>query len=188
MDTEAKQSMAEGFSRFFSVKLAKTDEDRENIYKIRYRVYCEEFKYQSVEHFPDELETDEYDQISKHCLILHKESNIPAGCVRLVPAIGPLPFEKYCSGSLDQDLIDSFKLERNTICEISRLAVDGRFRRRTGEMLTRYGMSSLQQEQEQRASSLIAVAGFLAATVLTGITNRRNAFAMMEPFLPRLMK
>ena len=35
---------------------------------------------------------------------------------------------------------------------------------------------------------MIAIAAFLAATALTNISGKTNIFAMMEPFLPRLMK
>ena len=195
MDTESTQSLIEEFHSCFSVSLAENTDQLHEAFKIRFKVYCEEFKYEPVEDFPDQLEQDEYDEISRHCLIIHRDTGIAAGCVRLVPSRGPantspLPFEKYCQHSLNQALIDEMKLERNTVCEISRLAVDGRFRRRTGESLTRFGefRGFNLSENEQRACSLIAVAGFFSATVLTEMHNTTNVFAMMEPFLPRLMK
>lgn len=195
MDAGSKQSLVTGFSRYFSVKLAETPAEKNKVFKIRYRVYCEEFKYESIQDFPDQLEVDDYDQDSRHCLITHLETGMPAGCVRLVPAIGasyeaPLPLERYCGSSLDRELLDTMALDRRAVCEISRLAVDGAFRRRTGETLTRFGqVNGLQfSAHEQRTFSLIAVACFLAATVLTEIENRNQIFAMMEPFLPRLMQ
>ncbi len=194
MDVAQKLSLAESFSRYFTVSLAETVAQKQQVFRIRYRVYCEEFKYESQEHFTDQLEVDEYDQISRHCLITHVQTGLPAGCVRLVPALGaeseaPLPLEKYCSKSLDRNALGSLELDRNTVCEISRLAVDGAFRRRTGESLTRFGeINGLHfSAQEQRTFSSIAVACFFAATVLTEIDKRTNVFAMMEPFLPRMM-
>jgi len=194
MNHEPNLSLVESFSRYFSVELATSEAQKQEVYGVRYRVYCEEFKYEAVDLFPDKLEVDEYDEYSRHCLIKHRETGRPAGCVRLVPALdsrdkAPMPLEKYCGSSLDQALIDSLKLERQTLCEISRLAVDGAFRRRTGETLTRFGeITGLHfSPQEQRTFSLIAVACFLAATVLTEIDKRTNVFAMMEPFLPRMM-
>ncbi|CAG1021798.1 hypothetical protein MTYM_01261 [Methylococcales bacterium] len=194
MIEESNFSLVENFERYFKVELAKSEAQKEQVFGIRYRVYCEEFKYEAVDLFPDHLETDEYDKDSRHCLIVHRQSGMPAGCVRLVPALGdrgrePLPLEKYCDSSLDQNCIDSWALDRKTVCEISRLAVDGAFRRRTGESLTRFGeISGLHfSAQEQRTFSLIAVACFLAATALTEMDRRTNVFAMMEPFLPRLM-
>ena len=194
MDSAPKLSLAENFSRYFKIDIAETESQKQNVYRIRYRVYCEEFRYESVEHFPDQFEVDEYDEISRHCLITHRHTNMPAGCVRLVPAMcgalgQPLPLEKYCGSALDQAYIQGLQLERQTVCEISRLAVDGAFRRRSGETLTRFGeINGLQfSPQEQRTFSSIAVACFLAATVLTEMDKRTNVFAMMEPFLPRLM-
>jgi len=192
MMTESKVSLTKGFNRYFSVKLADSPAERQDIYRIRYNVYCKEFKYESINAFPDELETDEYDEISRHCLITHRETGIPAGCVRLVPTQGsrdndPLPLEKYCRESLDLSLLDNMALERQTVCEISRLAVDGFFRRRAGETLSRFGNVFSFSEQEQRTFSLIAVACFLAGNVLTELEGKPNMFAMMEPFLPRLL-
>ena len=139
-------------------------------------------------------ENDEFDDRSEHCLIIHRESGRPAGCVRLVPTFDsrekdPLPYEKHCYESLDENFINQLALNRQQVCEISRLAVDAIFRRRPGEHSTRFGeLNGLDfSQQEQRTFSLIAVACFLAATVLTENTGRTNVFAMMEPFLPRLM-
>jgi len=194
MNNESNLSLTESFERYFKVELATSDIQKEQVYRVRYRVYCEEFQYEGVDLFPDGLEKDEYDQNSRHCLIIHRNSGLPAGCVRLVPAIGsadvaPLPLEKYCSSSLDQQFLSRLNLERSTVCEISRLAVDGAFRRRPGETITRFGEITglCVSTQEQRTFSLIAVACFLAATALTEIDNRTNVFAMMEPFLPRMM-
>ena len=194
MDATPKLSLTENFSTYFKVELAESEAQKEQVYQIRYRVYCEEFKYESVDHFVDQREIDDYDQYSRHCLITHLQTGRPAGCVRLVPAIDvrekePLPLEKFCGPSLDQQFIDNLKLGRHTVCEISRLAVDGAFRRRTGETLTRFGeIKGLEfSPQEQRTFSSIAVACFFAATVLTELDERTNVFAMMEPFLPRMM-
>lgn len=194
MELSPRLSLAESFSRYFRAEIADTADKRHQVFGIRYRVYCEEFKYEAVEHFPDRLEVDDYDDFSRHCLITHRETGLPAGCVRLVPAVDeslsmPLPLEKYCGPSLDKVYISGLNLDRQTVCEISRLAVDGAFRRRSGETLTRFGeINGLQfSPQEQRTFSSIAVACFFAATVLTEIDNRTNVFAMMEPFLPRMM-
>ena len=77
--------MAQTFQKYFSVQLANTPELKRKVYNIRYHVYCKEFEYESIESCPDEMETDEYDDCSLHCLIIHNSTNIPAACVRLVP-------------------------------------------------------------------------------------------------------
>jgi len=193
---DEKPTLARNFQDFFSVEVAVTEEQKKKVYGIRYRVYCDEFGYESVEKFPNEEEKDEFDDFSLHCLIMHKKSGLPAGCVRLVPAFNGqqkpvlLPLEKHCDDSLDHDYINGLGLDRQTVCEISRLAIDCLFRRRTGEELTRFGeVHGLDcTKQEQRTFSLIAIAAFLAATALTDISGKTNVFAMMESFLPRMMK
>ena len=186
--------IAEDFKTYFKIELVTSEQQAEMVYGVRYRVYCEEFRYETTDVFPSKLETDEFDAQSLHCLIIHKATGRAAGCVRLVTASkdsgeGLLPFEKYCQQSLNTELIDSFRIQRNTECEISRLAVDGAFRRRLGERATRFGeIASVGcTKQEQRTFSLIALSCLLAATALSELTQKTNGFAMMEPFLPRLL-
>lgn len=191
---EIKESLSEAFMRYFSVEMADTPALKNLVYWIRYRVYCREFKFEPEARFPDGLEFDEYDQFSRFCLIRHRNSGAPAGCVRMVPALQPretlpLPFEKHCAGSLDQQALAAMKFDRSTVCEVSRLAVDTAFRRRDGELLTRFGEieGMIFSSQERRTFSMIAVALFLAAVAMTEAEHRTNVFAMMEPFLPRML-
>lgn len=195
MMKEKKATLIEDFERYFRVELVVTEEQAKQAYGVRYRVYCEEFNYEATDLFPDKMETDEFDEQSLHCLIIHKATERAAGCVRLVPVNesfenGLLPLEKFCRDSLDAEIIDSLHIERNTVCEISRLAVDTAFRRRPGEAATRFGgLDSIDcSKQEQRTFSLIALSAFLAGGALTYLTNKTNVFAMMEPFLPRMLK
>lgn len=192
--TDDKSSLAEKFLQYFQVGLASSAEDKRAVFEVRFRVYCDEFQYEPEENFPDKAEYDEYDERSLHCLIRHRRSGMAAGCVRLVPTTGDvddlLPYEKYCAESIDTAFVDKLKIRRANTCEISRLAVDGAFRRRSGEAATRFGEVDAMDcsAAEKRAFSLIAIAGFLASTALTELSGRNDVFAMMEPFLPRLMK
>jgi len=188
-------TLIDDFEQYFEVKLVTNEDLARKAYSVRYRVYCEEFNYEATDLFPKKMETDEFDKQSLHCLIIHKTTDRVAGCVRLVPVNlnfenGLLPLEKFCDESLDKDLIDSFHIDRSTVCEISRLAVDGAFRRRPGEAATRFGdINSIDcSKEEQRTFSLIALSAFLAGGALTYITHKTNVFAMMEPFLPRMLK
>jgi N-acyl amino acid synthase of PEP-CTERM/exosortase system len=183
--TTSQHSVAESFRRYLL----------DTLHHLRYRVYCEEFGFEKAENCPNQRETDEYDTQSVHCLVRHITTGQSAGCVRMVPTPSHdpgalLPFEKYCREALDMDYIAGLKLDRSTVCEISRLAVDGNFRRRgPEEKKTRFGQVTHIDfsPEEQRTLPLIAVSAFLAATAITEHTGRTNAFAMMEPFLPRLM-
>jgi N-acyl amino acid synthase of PEP-CTERM/exosortase system len=182
------------FWRFFRVVLAETPELRAVAFRVRYRVYCLEFGYEPKDRFPNGQESDDFDETSLQALVVHRASGEAAACVRLVPAVTEqgsrlLPFEKNCQHYLDRERIDALEVPRATVCEISRLAVDRSFRRRRGEELTRFGAAHDQEftREEQRTLPLIAVSAYLAATAMTDLTGRRNVFAMMETFLPRLM-
>jgi len=187
-------TIAENFSTFFRVAIATEPQVLDAVHQVRYRVYCEEFGFEPIERCPDERERDAFDTQSTHCLITHVPSGSPAGCVRMVPTpMGrpdlPLPFERNCGDSVDRVLLDRLGLDRATICEISRLAVDRNFRRRSGEHQTRFGNPTHLNfsEDEKRTLPFIAVSAYLAATAITAHTGRTNVFAMMEPFLPRLL-
>jgi N-acyl amino acid synthase of PEP-CTERM/exosortase system len=185
-------SLVEDFQKYFTLELATTPSQLEAVYRIRYRVYCEEFRYESAEAFPQQMESDEFDASSRHCLVSHKSSGMPAGCARLVLASEQqlMPLEKFCLSALDQEKLRAFDDKRHTLCEFSRLGVDGAFRRRQGEGESRFGeISALDcSKREQRTFSLIAVATILSALALSENIGRRHCFAMMEPFLPRLLR
>ena len=185
------KSLAENFLEYFDITYAKETYQKNNAGRVRYRVYCEEFGYEEASSFPDGIETDDFDAASLHCLITHKPSGTPAGCVRVVLAGrgGQMPFEKFCAGSLDADFFEKHPMERESMCEISRLAVDSQFRRRSGEQTTRFGVAAEKKFslEELRTFPLFAVSCYLGATALGGMAGCTNGFAMMEPFLPRLL-
>lgn len=192
--TVTSLSLTDSFRRYFKINLALSEEQKQSVYGIRYRVYCEEFGYEPIANFPNQMELDDFDSRSLHCLVTHKATGRGAGCVRLVfPGDGKtfedLPLGRFCADSLDADLLAQLYLPNKTICEVSRLAVDGAFRRRAGETRTRFGdVDAIDCTfHERRTFSLISVAAFLAATALTDLSGRTNVFAMMEPFLPKLL-
>jgi len=189
---EKETSLLEDFQEYFDLHMVASAKHMEDVYRIRYRVYCEEFGYEPADAFPLKQEMDEFDARSSHCLVTHKSTGRPAGCARLVHVNEQtlMPMEEFCSSSLDRKIMESFNGKRETMCEFSRLAVDGAFRRRAGEHATRFGeITSLDcTKRELRTFSVIAVSTILAAFAMSDLIGRPNCFAMMEPFLPRLLK
>lgn len=180
------------FAQYFELSMALTEAERAAVYHVRYRVYCEEFGYEPIESFLNGQETDEFDEKSIHCLVTHKETGRPAGCVRLVLVNDNdrLPMELHSGNAIDNSFMRRFAQKRGAICEISRLAVDGDFRRRRGEKATQFGAHDafLFNEEEQRTFPLIAVALFLASAAAADVLSRRHVFAIMEPFLPKILR
>ena len=193
LDSEENRNLAARFHEYFSVGLANSSEDKNKVYKIRYRVYCDEFNFLPPSNYPNELESDEFDEESPNCLINHRSGNA-AACVRLVFASKdgqrrPMPYELLGENMVSDDMLDAYGATKDNLVEISRLAVDGAFRRRSGEARTRFGeIDSLDIEQvERRTFGLISVAAFFSAAAMAERFNKTVGVAMMESFLPRLM-
>ncbi|ABI55505.1 PEP-CTERM/exosortase system-associated acyltransferase [Alkalilimnicola ehrlichii MLHE-1] len=185
--------LAEAFEAYFDYSLARGDE-QEEIHRLRYDVYCREFGFEREEDCPGGLEQDEFDALSWHGLLRHRGTGRAAGCVRVVPADAgapgaALPIEKHCGESFFHPELRPDLLEREHVCEVSRLAVHGVFRRRRGESKTPLGdVDGLEIPAEHyRTFPLMAVSLFMAATALTGLTGKHHVFAMMEPRLARLL-
>jgi N-acyl amino acid synthase of PEP-CTERM/exosortase system len=125
-----------GFEKYFTAHAATTEALELAAYRIRHEVYCEELGYEAAR--DDGMERDRYDARALHCVLRSVRNDEYVGCVRLVladphDATANLPFETYCGASLDRRLADPDALPRTTIAEVSRLAVVGRYRRRSGE-------------------------------------------------------
>ena len=183
-------SIAQRFFTFFDIAYAATPELLEHVYRIRGDVYCKEFKFEPEDKCADGLERDEYDDYSVHCLIMHREQNLPAGCVRLVmpPTDDPnfqLPMEKHCSHSFNHDTLDPRHMPRDRLVELSRLAVHTLFRRRAGEKASPLGEVEQFTELESRTFPLIASALIMAMISFGLLTQRPHGFSVMEPRLAR---
>lgn len=186
-------SLSSHFSRYFSICIANTPKLKEEVFRIRYQVYCEELGYEPLSKFPDHMERDLYDSRAIHCLLQHTPSGLYAGCVRLVLSDShnpdaKFPFENVCS----DHLIDFNELGRSHFGEVSRLAVISQFRKREGEQKTPGGLIKFddqQQEQgEQRRSPVIALSLYLAAIGLLVTFEFDYGLTLMEPRLARHLR
>lgn len=185
-------SLAEAFLTYFDVDLVSTPTQEEQAERIRYRVYCEEFDYETASDFPDHRESDSFDAYSLQCVVTHKRTGRPAGCVRMIRASenNPLPLEQFCMGSVYVEYMEALVGDHERVCEISRLAVDPDFRKRRGEDHTRVGeFDALDfSHQERRTFSMIGIAALLAAFALADLSGREHIFAMMESNLCKLLR
>lgn len=183
------------FERYFDIYFAHDDALKEAAFGVRYNVYCQEFGFEPLDRFPDRMERDELDDVSLHCVVVHKASGRPAGCLRLIPGEADgrkltLPFENASPGCLEHEFLRGKSISRAKICEVSRLAVDSAFRRRNGESITRVGQSESIDPSiaDARAFNIVSEAVFLAGLAMAKIVGNTHAFAMMEPFLPRILR
>ncbi|PRC90947.1 PEP-CTERM/exosortase system-associated acyltransferase [Solimicrobium silvestre] len=103
----------------------------QEIYKLRYEVYCLECKYLTADDFQEEMETDNYDESSTHFAAYNLDQSI-VGTVRLVQPHDEqeYPFESHCG------VFDGFEFPDRKMCgEISRLVVRKTYRRRRGDSM-----------------------------------------------------
>ncbi len=130
-------NLGHGFRKYFEIHAAVDEALRDEVFRIRHEVYCEELRFEPER--PDRREMDDYDGHSLHCLLkTSADPQQPVGCTRLVLTNPedrslPLPFERACAATLDRSIIDPAKLPRERIAEVSRLAVRATYRRRRGE-------------------------------------------------------
>ena len=124
------------FCENFELVPALSEELKNEAFRVRHQVYCEDLNYDSQR--DSKYETDTHDINALHLLMKSVRLNKFIGCTRLIrPSIDdpyqPFPFEKYCGNTLDYSKVGSLLLSRNKIAEVSRLAVISEFRRRKGE-------------------------------------------------------
>nr|WP_067297933.1 PEP-CTERM/exosortase system-associated acyltransferase [Marinobacterium profundum] len=186
------QEVVNNFKKYFSVRLADTQELRREAFKIRYEVFCDELGFEDKDAFPDGLEQDEFDVTSDHLLLVHNSTQAFAGTVRFahtsVSEPGQiLPLEKYCRHAFDPVLFDLDAQERGTFGEVSRLAVSPQFRRRSGERGKPFIFEGARSDLSGKATNFpyIAIGLYLAAGSLCVLNKYHYVVVMMEPKLAK---
>jgi len=181
-------TVSEGYRRYFTVVPALTVDLRTRNYRLRHQVYCRELGFEPIR--PDDLEYDEFDARSLHCLVQSAASGQDVGCARLI-LLDPqqpadlLPLEITCAATIDRSLVATMAEQRSQIAEISRLAVIGSYRRRQGEQDKPISISEADFGTRDRPRqpylalavylSLIAFARQYGVTILLVLTEHRLA-------------
>lgn len=188
MPPSDQSSLGRGFSRFFTVEPATSPGLLDQVFRIRHEVYCEDLGFEPVR--DNGLEHDRYDTHSRHCLLwTNTQPRQPVGCTRLVltdpvDRTAPLPFETTCASSLDRSIVDPARLPRESIGEVSRLAVRSLFRRRRGEQ----GQADPVDENDfgsaaQPRFPYIPIGLYLGAVALALRSGVDTLFVLTEPRL-----
>ncbi len=133
------RTFADAYRKTFEVVEAGNNLLREQAFRLRYQVYCEDNRF-IIPGGPEGLETDSYDERARHFLLMHKASGEAVGTVRVIPPnrVNPddsFPLQENCDHPLL--LIDE---KIGNLCEISRLCMVKNFRRRPmdGKILPAY--------------------------------------------------
>lgn len=189
-------SIAQNFNQYFKIRLANTKKLRQEAFKIRYGVYSTELGWEPAN--DQEMEIDECDNYSYHCLLEHRRTGVFAGCIRYIipPPTAPetpLPFEANCLHTARKEVLDTSTLPRGSFGEISRLAVLASFRRRDKENNVPYVVNEVAQdaafsEDERRNFPNIAIGLYLGGIALASLCKHKGTVVMMEPRLTRRLK
>lgn len=188
---EAKQ-ISKHFSDYLQPVVADSPDCKAKVFNIRHQVYCEELNFEPVRE--DEQESDDFDAFSIHAMIQHLQTGNYAGTVRIVhpdDESKQLPIEKYCLHSITDKALSPANFARHEICEISRLAVPARFRRRKIDQFegAATGVINPQtySEEELRCFPFIAIGLYMSAASIVIAKGIPHTYVMMEPRLARSM-
>lgn len=181
------------YREYFTITMADTDELRKEVFRLRYDVYCRELGWEDPARFPDRLEKDIYDGVSRHCLLTHRRSGMFAGTVRMVMTHDsalepPIPLVSHCAGKLFDGPLRPDRLPGGSFGEISRLALRSEFRRRSQENANPEGHGAHLFEwtqDERRRFPHIALGLYLGASAVGLADGASGVYAMMEPRLAR---
>ena len=184
MFSPEKFNLGNAFKQYFEIIPAFSNTLKEEVYRIRHQVYCEDLEFESIR--PDRREIDEHDINSLHLLIRSVKTGEFAGCTRIVrnrpgdPQY-KLPFENTCAAVLDRSIVDPTKLPRDNIAEISRLAVVTGYRRRKGEGSSPISISNEDfGTRTQFRFPFIPIGLYLATTELARLNGIDTVFILTE--------
>lgn len=180
----------EQYASYFNTVRANTPALIEQVYRLRYEVYCIENSFEDPADFPDGLESDAFDSRSKHALLLHRPSNAFAGTIRVIlpqPGGSRLPaLQLLAEHGVDFGAV----LEERRTAELSRFAVSKTFRRRATD--GRYPDLNADETPGQSGSNAriipLMTMGLMTAALQIGVEHgMTHACAVVEPPLLRLL-
>lgn len=113
------------FSRKFNFYTTRDPKELDELYHLRYLVYCDEYGYLDKEKYQNEREIDEYDSDSVH-FILRDQSDQIAACMRIITntKLG-FPLENHFTINLNIP-----EGARDKFVEISRFIVAKKYRKK----------------------------------------------------------
>lgn len=175
------------FPNCYQAQVASLQEQRNDTFRLRHRVYCEELRYEPQR--PNKLEYDQFDHRAIHCAIKHTDSDTLAGTVRLITSATAdqlLPVECYFANCFTNAALAPANFPRHNICEISRLAVPKDIRH--SQIIEATDEYSALSNVQHQCRKLVSVALYLLATLMCVRDERYHAYVMIEPSLARILK
>jgi N-acyl amino acid synthase of PEP-CTERM/exosortase system len=183
----AKEFNLSDFSDFFQASQAISHHEKKEVFRLRHKVYCEELNFELPR--PSGLEHDDFDRRALHCSLADAQSGEIAGTLRLIHCHqepGPLPIEKYFAGRFTAPHLTPSCFPRQHVCEISRLAVAAKFRRRIKDTAAK-DLPTL-SSSSRPFNRYIAIGLYLMATAMCLEKGYYHGFVTIEPSLARILQ
>jgi len=172
------------FLNEFSASIAAGNlHTRDEVAKLRYHVFCQEFEFEPAN--KQQRELDHCDDYAEFALIKSARDQQAAGCLRVIMPKHDdqlLPMEQHCRQAIERSHFNLAGLPREEICEVSRLAVHADFR---GDSLKNRSMSASQKKKTNQYASLVSVSLLAMAAMIAQKHGRQHVLSMMEPRLAR---
>ena len=110
MFSPEKFNLGNAFKQYFEIIPAFSNVLKDEVYRIRHQVYCEDLEFEPIR--ADQREIDEHDVNSLHLLMRSVKTDEFVGCTRIVRSRPEephyrLPFEKTCAYSVESALNSS---------------------------------------------------------------------------------
>lgn len=186
---EPEMSIVDAFNEYFEMIPANSDALKQEVYKLRYQVYCVEKGF--LETRANGMEYDEYDAHSSHYLIRHRDSDCYMATTRLILPDSNHPEKLFPMEVYSQ--IDNIKLlntmHRGNLAELSRFCVSKQFRRRANErdlLVTNDVDENRCSRREKDSSAHLTLALFACAIRMSSEHNIHYWYAIMEPASKRI--
>ncbi len=198
INQQTHENVSNIFNSVFNVQLATSPEMINEVFELRYQVYCIDRPFEDPDCFADKREHDAYDQRSAHALVRHRATGESVAAVRIVmagdtPERADFPMEGSCIHQMDQHARNAFAgVRRKQVAEISRMAISRGFRRRLNEENSASGIGDFacysDSENGKRALPYISLGLFSAILQMSIKHNITHWTAAMDPALLRMLK
>ncbi len=188
-ESQAQSRLVDLFVSNYRIRLANSPELRNEAFRLRYKVYCEEQSFEPADKFVNRMESDSFDCHSDHFLIQELGTYRYVGTVRLVHSSAnggrkEIPIGKYCSHAFyEPDHLA--ELAYGSYAEISRLAVTSCSRINLLDTLS--GKQSHSQAGRLSYSVASVALAYCALARFQLSEELEKAYTMMEPRLAVLL-
>ncbi|ARS52623.1 acyl-homoserine-lactone synthase [Kushneria konosiri] len=178
------------FFERFDVRLASSEADKHEIYRLRHEVFLQELGYELSGVPENGEERDDYDSNAIYIVVIGRFTQQIVGSARIVVPqthvagrLSYLPVENYCGKTLFSSTVQLESIPRDELCEISRIVVARHYRKRKdleGNDLKTAGLDAVNR--------LISIALFVSSAALLETLGRPHVMGFIEKKFARLLR